>query len=364
MEDWFYKGITYLIPKGTPKQGSDFRPITCMSNLYKLTTKCVTRVMQLVVEQRGLLAENQLGTVRMVQGAKEQAMINIAINKSVGNNLKTTWIDVKKAFDSVDHSYLIECIEKLNFPSWIYPFLRSTIKKWKIDIKLENKTILNKEIKRGILQGDSLSPLLFVLCMDPLSRKLNASYPKVSIKTDDDQYVSNHLLFIDDLKLFAESEEVLKKMSDETEKFFGVVGLERNRAKSATNCEACESTAVPLGVNEGYKYLGITENRKSEVSRETYNKIRVEILKRVESICKAGLSGKNTITAINEYALSVINYYIGAIPLEYADYSRIDDEVRKLLVRHKMHLQPANTERLYLPRKELGRGLCNVVQKS
>ena len=64
--DWFYKGITYLIPKGSPKKGSDFRPITFMSNLYKLTTKCVTKVMQAIVENRDLLTENQLGTVRMV----------------------------------------------------------------------------------------------------------------------------------------------------------------------------------------------------------------------------------------------------------------------------------------------------------
>lgn len=42
-EEWFYRGITYLLPKGIPKVGSDHRPITCMSNLYKLTTKCVTR---------------------------------------------------------------------------------------------------------------------------------------------------------------------------------------------------------------------------------------------------------------------------------------------------------------------------------
>jgi hypothetical protein len=39
-EEWFYKGITYLIPKGVPTKGSDFRPITCMSNLYNLL-KCV-----------------------------------------------------------------------------------------------------------------------------------------------------------------------------------------------------------------------------------------------------------------------------------------------------------------------------------
>jgi hypothetical protein len=32
-EEWFYKGITYLIPKDVPTKGSDFRPITFMSNL-------------------------------------------------------------------------------------------------------------------------------------------------------------------------------------------------------------------------------------------------------------------------------------------------------------------------------------------
>jgi len=84
-ESWFYTGITYLIPKGIPVKGSDFRPITCMSNFYKLTTKCVTQVLQEVVENRYLLSENQLGTVPRVQGAKEQAMINIAIYKAIFN---------------------------------------------------------------------------------------------------------------------------------------------------------------------------------------------------------------------------------------------------------------------------------------
>lgn len=67
-----------------------------MSNLHKLTTKCVTRVMQMVMEQRSLLAENQVGTVRPVRGAKEQAVINLAINKSSGINLNTIWKDIKK----------------------------------------------------------------------------------------------------------------------------------------------------------------------------------------------------------------------------------------------------------------------------
>jgi hypothetical protein len=35
----------------------------------------------------------------MVQGAKEQALLNLAINKDHSNRLKTAWIDVKKALD-------------------------------------------------------------------------------------------------------------------------------------------------------------------------------------------------------------------------------------------------------------------------
>ncbi|KAF7683432.1 hypothetical protein TCON_1351 [Astathelohania contejeani] len=95
-----------------------------MSNLYKLTTKCVTKVMHLEVERRGLLAENQLGTVKRVQGAKEQAMLNFAINREYGHSFKATWIDVKKAFDSVDHEYLVECIFELGLRNELHVSLK------------------------------------------------------------------------------------------------------------------------------------------------------------------------------------------------------------------------------------------------
>ncbi|KAL6120952.1 hypothetical protein NUSPORA_02218 [Nucleospora cyclopteri] len=112
---WFYQGLTYLIPKGTPSKGSDFRAITCMSNLYKLTTKFITQVMQLKVKKKGLLAENQLEIIRKVQGAKETALLNLALNRKHSNQLKIAWIDVKTTYDLIDHHYLLQCIYKLNF---------------------------------------------------------------------------------------------------------------------------------------------------------------------------------------------------------------------------------------------------------
>ena len=60
-------------------------------------------------------------------------------------------------------------------------------------------------MKRGKFQGDSLLPLLFVLSMVPLSlilKKVNACY-----KWGKTEYKLNHLLFMDDVKLFAKSEE-------------------------------------------------------------------------------------------------------------------------------------------------------------
>lgn len=116
--------------------------------------------------------------------------------------------------------------------------------------------ILEKPVERGILQGDSLSPLLFVLCIDPLSRQLNGKHQKVIIPTESGTHVTNHLLFIDDLKLMAENDEVLKNMMEETKEFFKTIGLEMNKEKSATNTKACAEDAMFLEGIQSYKYLG------------------------------------------------------------------------------------------------------------
>ena len=123
-EEWFFREITHLIPKEISQTGKDYRPITCMSNLYKLTTKCVTAVMQIKVEEKKLISDNQMGTVRKVLGAKEQMLTNIMLNKANNFDLKVAWIDVKKAFDSVTHKYIIKCIERLELPEWITKFLK------------------------------------------------------------------------------------------------------------------------------------------------------------------------------------------------------------------------------------------------
>jgi Reverse transcriptase (RNA-dependent DNA polymerase) len=134
---------------------------------------------------------------------------------------------------------LIKCLESYSFPPWILNFLKSIISNWKLSIRSKSVPILEKPVGRGILQGDSLSPLLFVLSIYPLSRQLNGIHKKVNVPTDSGMYATNHLLFVDYLKLMAESDEELKMLMKETKEFFKAIGLEMTKDKSATNTEAC-----------------------------------------------------------------------------------------------------------------------------
>ena len=68
------------------------------------------------------------------------------------------------------------------------------MKSWSTKLFACGQKLDTVKIKRGIFQGDSLSPLLFVLCMTLAGYMLD----DVNVK---------HLLFMDDLKLFSKKKE-------------------------------------------------------------------------------------------------------------------------------------------------------------
>lgn len=303
-----------------------------MPTLYKLTTKCVARVMQTLVERRNLLAENQMGCVRFVEAAKEQVLTDKVLAMAYKHQLKVSWVDVKKAYDSIDHAYLLECIDALGLPSWIIRFLRDTVQRWKIELRDGKDIILEKPIRRGILQGDSLSPLLFVLCLDPMSRMLTSKFPQLTIETDAGTLCSNHLLFVDDLKLISTDSKVAGTMMAAVSEFFGAIGLDINYNKSATNEPMCADGAKFIHGTETYKYLGIVQDSAGRLTPETFERVRAKLIERVEKLCLSKLNGRNLIHAINEYAISLVNYYIGIIDLEPKVFAELDHDVRQVLI--------------------------------
>ena len=74
---------------------------------------------------------------------------------------------------------------RLKLPNWVVKFLKLITSKWNLDIISNNVTITRKQVQRGIFQGDNFFHLLFVLCMDPLSKRLNSVYPKIEVELED-----------------------------------------------------------------------------------------------------------------------------------------------------------------------------------
>ena len=110
-----------------------------------------------------------------------------------------TWTNYKKAYDMVPHSWIKECLDLFRVAENFETLLVNSMEKWRVMLCAGNSELGEVDIKRGIFQGDSLSPLVFVLALIPLSlilRKAKAAYEFSGSKEK-----INHLLFMDDLKL-------------------------------------------------------------------------------------------------------------------------------------------------------------------
>ena len=112
------------------------------------------------------------------------------------------WIDYKKAYDLVPHSGIVECLDLFRVAENIKSLSVNSMEKWKVMLCSSEV-----EIKQGIFQGDSLSPLVLVLALIPLSlivRKAKGAY-----KFSESKEKINHLFFMDDLKLYSRNEKGL-----------------------------------------------------------------------------------------------------------------------------------------------------------
>ena len=67
------------------------------------------------------------------------------------------------------HSWIRKCMEVFKVADNVREFIGKNMYKWETELQAGNERLGKVEIKRGIFQGDSLSPLLFVLTLIPLS---------------------------------------------------------------------------------------------------------------------------------------------------------------------------------------------------
>ena len=87
-------------------------------------------------------------------------------------NLAMAWINYQKAYDMVRQSLIKECLNIFGIARNMKRLLVNSTTDWRTELVPENTSIREVKINRGIFQGDSLSPLLFVISMIPLMMML------------------------------------------------------------------------------------------------------------------------------------------------------------------------------------------------
>ena len=170
------------------------------------------------------------------------------------------------------------------------------------------------------MQGDSLSPSIFVICMIPLSvllRKIGTSYERGW-----KEFKLNYLLFMDDFKLFRKRDDQIPVQtvfifSDDIGMEFGlkkcgVVILNKGKLAKFDGIHLPNQEIIKEVDENGYTYLGILE--LDEIKKHKMKiKVTAEYKRRLRLILKSKLNGKNKIHAINTWAVALLRYRAGII---------------------------------------------------
>jgi hypothetical protein len=106
-------------------------------------------------------------------------------------------------------------------------------------------------------------------------------------------------------------------------------------------------------------YLGIEESEGIQ-HQQMKDRLKQEYNRRVRMVLKSELNARNKITAIGALAVPILRYSFGIINWRLEEIKQIDRKTRKMLTMYKMHHPKADIDRLYVKRKEGGRGLVQV----
>ena len=172
-----------------------------------------------------IITTEQAAGKKGVWGCTEQLFINKSILSELRNknrNLITIWLDYKKAFDSVPHEWLIKSFHLAKLREDLNRAIENLTSQWRnvLHLKGKEEVIVSDIIyfPQGIFQGDSLSVLLFILSVNPLSFLLHKLQGYACGKHKN--YNVTHNFFVDDLKLYDSSVSTAKKQLDLVTTFF------------------------------------------------------------------------------------------------------------------------------------------------
>ena len=223
-----------------------------------------------------------------------------------------------------------------------------------------------------VFQGDSLSVLLFILEVNPLSFLLNKLKGYKIGSSGNHNTNITHLFFVDDLKLYASNLQEATKLLDLVTTFSNSIRMKFGESKcaylktekglikqSVQNLEINNFCIKPIKEGESYKYLGQNENL-GYVGTLNKGRVTTEYKKSVRKIWSSEFSAYNKHPGHNTFSLPALTLTFGILDCTVREIENLDITMRKILNMTGNFNRNSDIDRLYLPSRNGGRGLKNV----
>jgi hypothetical protein len=222
---------------------ADFRPISLIHSVAKIFAKLLANRLAPLLDS--LVSKCQSAFIKRRNIHDNFLYVQNIVRTMQKMKLPMLFLklDIHKAFDTVSWSYLLEVLQALGFGprwrEWVSIFFRTT----------SSRALLNGQQgpafshRRGVRQGDPLSPMLFILAMDPLQRLLDmatqqgvlSALPLPTTRWRTSMYADDAAIFTNPIK------DDLDSITMILQEFGNVSGLHINLQKSSVHPIQCQN---------------------------------------------------------------------------------------------------------------------------
>ena len=374
---WTKTKTIMLYKKSDPNQPGNWRPIGITSTMYRVLTAHISAFINIENMKNDVFHPSQRGFIGgKGNGAHDHInTLNELITHAKRTNSKCvlTAIDLTNAFGSVPHQLIFDTLKQKGFGSTFRAIIEDLYANSETSIEVKGQRSEAIKIRRGVIQGCPLSPLLFNCCIDPLLTHLERFNFEdgITLEYNNGPFTVTAQAYADDLVLISKSKEAAENMINALTTYCNRTSLIIAPKKCISIVEGYEE--VPqlsiagnvlsvIKSGEAIKYLGAPITGRKSTKFAQSDTLIEDARNKTKLVFNSQLSLSQKVHAVKSYILPTLDYILTNSSCKVSSLARLDSFIRGMI------MKGAETQRIpkefaHIPSRNGGLGIPNLQKK-